>query len=146
VSSRKQTLVALSTLEAEYIACSNAAREAKWLRQLSLDVQVKNTTDKSVPATIIFTDNQGALKTIYSGVTKANTKHIDVQYHNSRDLHHTGVLSYTYVKSSDNIADVMTKALHTVQHDALTRAMGLRGRPMELPRAGPLRQSVGRLG
>jgi hypothetical protein len=134
-SSRKQTLVALSTLEAEYIACSSAAREAKWLRQLSSDV--KNTTDKTVPATIIFTDNQGALKTIYSGVTKANTKHIDVQYHNSRDLHHTGVLSYTYVKSSDNIADVMTKALHTVQHDALTRAMGLRGPP---------RQSVGRLG
>jgi hypothetical protein len=141
-SSRKQTLVALSTLEAEYIACSSAAREAKWLRQLSLDV--KNTTDKR-PATI-FSDNQGALKTIYSGATKANTKHIDVQYHNSRDLHHTGVLSYTYVKSSDNIADVMTKALHTVQHDALTRAMGLRGRPMELPRAGPLRQSVGRFG
>jgi hypothetical protein len=134
-SSKKQTLVALSTLEAEYIACSSPAREAKWLRQLSSDV--KNTTDKTVPATIIFTDNQGALKTIYSGVTKANTKHIDVQYHNPRDLHHTGVLSYTYVKSSDNIADVMTKALHTVKHDALTRAMGLRG---------PLRQSVGRLG
>jgi hypothetical protein len=61
-SSRKQTLVALSTLEAEYIACSNAAREAKWLRQLSLDVQVKNTTDKTVPATIIFTDNQGVTR------------------------------------------------------------------------------------
>jgi hypothetical protein len=74
-SSRKQTLVALSTLEAEYIACSNAARDAKWLRQLSLDV--KNTT-KTVPATIIFTDNQGTLKTIYSGVTEANTKHIDL--------------------------------------------------------------------
>jgi hypothetical protein len=94
-SSRKQTLVALSTLEAEYIACSNAAREAKWLRQLSLDVE--NTTDKTLPATTIFSDNQGALKTIYSSATKANTKHIDVQYHNSRHLHHTGVLSYTYV-------------------------------------------------
>jgi hypothetical protein len=50
-----RSLIALSTLEAEYIACSNAAREAKWLRQLSLDV--KNNT-KTVPATIIFTDNQ----------------------------------------------------------------------------------------
>jgi hypothetical protein len=46
-------------------------------------------------------------------------------------------------KSSDNLVDVMTKALHTVQHDTLTRAMGLRpgGRPMQLPRAEPLRQS-----
>jgi hypothetical protein len=36
--SRKQPLIALSTLEAEYIACSDAVRETKWLLQLAKDV------------------------------------------------------------------------------------------------------------
>ena len=55
--SRKQQTVALSTCEAEYVALSNAVQEAKFLRQLCLDMQV-NTSDDNV---VIQIDNQAAM-------------------------------------------------------------------------------------
>jgi hypothetical protein len=103
-------LIALSTLEAEYIACSDAVRETKWLLQLAKDVDFHTTTEsKSVQqlakdmnirkptaertnaektnverttaemgAVTLYCDNQGAIKTIVSGTSKASTKHTPV--------------------------------------------------------------------
>jgi hypothetical protein len=53
--SRKQNLVALSTTEAEFVACSNAVREAQWLIQLHKDVTGEDATPVS-----IFSDSNGA--------------------------------------------------------------------------------------
>jgi hypothetical protein len=64
----------------------------------------------------LYTDNQGALRTIVSGITMASTKHIDVRYHNSRDLHREGLVTFTYVPSGDNPADIATKALAAPKH------------------------------
>jgi len=80
--SRKQSLIAMSTLKAKFIACSEASREAKWFLQLQKDIH-KNDS----PPLPINCDNQGALTLITPGVIKARTKNIDVCYHNSRDLH-----------------------------------------------------------
>jgi hypothetical protein len=57
--SRKQDLIAISTLEAEYIAGSEAFREAKWLLQLQKDIH-SNDCDDTTPLPIYY-DNQGAL-------------------------------------------------------------------------------------
>jgi hypothetical protein len=59
-SSKKQTLVALSTSEGEYVACSEAAREAQWLLQLTKDI---DNLRQSEPMEI-FTDSEGALSTV----------------------------------------------------------------------------------
>jgi len=80
--SRKQSLIAMSTLEAEFIACLEASREAKWLLQLQKDIH-----GKDLPPLPINCKNQGALTLITTGIIKARTEHIDVCYHNSRDLH-----------------------------------------------------------
>ena len=84
--SRKQDLVAAAALEAEYIACPEASRRARWLQQLQRDIedQPDGHIDEPLP---IYTDSQGALTHITAGITKTRTKHIDVCYHNSRDLH-----------------------------------------------------------
>jgi len=82
--SRKQDLITLSTLEAEYITCSEASREATWLLQLQRDIHgPQNQTSLPSSALPIYYDNQGALTHITTGVIKARTKHIDVCYHNS---------------------------------------------------------------
>jgi len=82
--SRNQDLVATSTLEAEYIACSEASREGRWLLQLCKDTRRDNINNdhdnKPLP---ILCDHEGALTHIISGTIKARTKHIDVCYHNS---------------------------------------------------------------
>jgi hypothetical protein len=82
--SRKQSLIAMSTLKAEFIACSEASREAKWLLQLKKNIPGSQRNSPPLPTNC---DNQGALTVITTGIIKARTKHIIVCYHNSRDLH-----------------------------------------------------------
>jgi hypothetical protein len=118
--SRKQSLIAMSTLEAEFIACSEASREAKWLPQLQKDIH-----GKDLPPLPINCDNQGALTLITTGIIKARTKHIDVCYHNSRDLHKCRIVNYSYVHTDENVADILTKALTKDKHMKFTKAIGL---------------------
>jgi len=120
--SRKQSLIAMSTLEAKFIACSEASREAKWLLQLQKDI---HGSQKDSPWLPINCDNQGALTLITTGIIKARTKHIDVCYHNSRDLHRRRVVNYSYVNTNENVADILTKALTKDTHMKFTKAMGL---------------------
>lgn len=92
-------------LEAEYIACSEATREARWLIQLHKDV-----TGQTIQPTI-YCDNQGVLKTLESGGIQTRTKHLDIRYHNSHSLHTMGILHSAYIHTSQNIIDLLTKAL-----------------------------------
>ena len=125
--SRKQDLVAASTLEAEYIAYSEASREARWLQQLQRDIEDQpdghTGIDEPLP---IYTNSQGALTHITTGITKARTKHIDVCYHSSGGLHAWVIIKYDYVNTNDNPADILTKALPREKHEKFTRAMGVR--------------------
>ena len=73
----------------------------------------------------IYTDSQGTLRHITTGITKARTKHIDVCYHNSRDLHARGVVHYDYVNTSENPDDLLTKTLAREKREKFTRAMGV---------------------
>jgi len=118
--SRKQGLVAFSTTEAKYIACSDATREAEWLAQLHKDV----TSETVVPT--IYCDSNGALKTIYSGVSSPKTKHIDIRYHISRDWQERGIVNITDISTDDNLADIMTKALSPEKHQHFATGIGLR--------------------
>ena len=120
-----QSVVALSTLEAEYIACSDATREALWLGQLEASI-LKATDIAITPQTIpIGADNQGALKLIESGVFKEKTKHIGVKYHHLRDEDQKGTVQFYYVHTTDNIADLLTKALSGPCHQHLTSLISL---------------------
>jgi hypothetical protein len=118
--SRKQRLVALSTTEAEYIACSEATREARWLSRLHQ--QVTGQDDTPLP---VHTDSAGALKNITAGTGSAQTKHIDIQYHNSRDLHAREIVKFSYISTDENLADLMTKPLASTKHWHFTTGIGL---------------------
>jgi hypothetical protein len=120
--SRKQSLIAMSTLEAQFIACSEVSREEKWLVQLQKDIY---GSQRDLPPLPINCDNQGALTLITTGIIKARTKHIDVCYHNSRDLHKRRILNYSYVHTDENVADILTNALTKDKHTKFTKAMGL---------------------
>jgi len=118
--SRKQGLISMSTLEAEFIACSEASRDAKWLLQLQKDIH-----GEDLPPLPINCDNKGALALITTRILKARTKHMNVCYHNSQDLHKRRIVSYSYVHTDKNVADVFTKALTKEKHMKITNAMGL---------------------
>jgi len=118
--SRKQDLIAMSTLEAEYIACSEGSRETKSLLQLHRDIHGKDASPLPINC-----DNQGALSRITTRIIKARTKYIDVCYHNSRDLDDRKMVDYSYVHTNENVADILTKALTRDKHEKFTKAMGL---------------------
>lgn len=73
--SKKQSNVALSTAEAEYVALSQAAQECAWLRRLLSDLGMH------VTPVVILEDNQGAIAIAKNPADHSRTKHIDIRYH-----------------------------------------------------------------
>ena len=73
--SKKQSCVALSTAEAEYIALAGASQETTWLKQLNTDLI--GTSD---PITI-FEDNQSAISIAKNPQFHGRVKHINIKYH-----------------------------------------------------------------
>ncbi|CAB4009852.1 Poly (gag pol) of Ty Copia retrotransposon [Paramuricea clavata] len=110
--SRKQPTVALSTCEAEYIALANAVQEAKFLRQLCIDMKVSISDDN----VLIQVDNQGAINLARNPVHHQRSKHIDIKYHFIRSEIQVGTISLKYVPTEDNIADVFTKPASKANH------------------------------
>ena len=72
-SSKKQELVTLSTMEAEYIAITHTAKEAVWLRHLLTELFKSNGT--------LFSDSKSAIALTRNSHYHARTKHIDIRYH-----------------------------------------------------------------
>ena len=73
-SSRKQSCVALSTAEAEYMALASATQEAVWLRRLTADLQV----DSKSPL-VIYEDNQSAIAMSKNPQFHGRAKHIAIK-------------------------------------------------------------------
>ncbi|KAG8786664.1 hypothetical protein FRC15_010949 [Serendipita sp. 397] len=116
-SSKKQTSVALSSCEAEYMAACYATRHTIWLRRLLSDL----TTLASHPTTL-FMDNEAALTLSKDVMFHQRTKHIDIQYHFVRNCVLNGTLATHYCPTQDNI---MTKALRPIPHHKFTEEMGI---------------------
>jgi hypothetical protein len=90
--SRKQSNIALSTMEAEYIAASSASCEAIWLRKLLTDL-----FDLEMKATMILCNNQSCIKMTENSVFHDMSKHIEIRYHYIRDMVHRGALKLQYI-------------------------------------------------
>lgn len=112
-SSKKQPTVALSTVEAEYMAAANATKEAIWLRVLLEDLGFKQ-----VLATIIHGDNQGCIALSHNPVAHSRAKHIDIRHHFLRERIVTSEIDLRYCSTKDMLADIFTKQL---PHDTFER-------------------------
>ena len=104
--SKKQTTVALSTAEAEYMALGGTIQEIKWIKSLlgELGVLVKE------PITI-WCDNQAAIAISKNNVNHNRTKHIDIKHHFVRDAVKDKQVKIDWISTSEQVADVLTKAL-----------------------------------
>ena len=96
--SRHQPSVALSTMEAEFMAACAAAQEAVWLRQL-----LREFTCSLFNPIIIFEDNKACIDYTKNSTNHPRTKHIDTKYHFIRDLVQQDIIKLEPVKSADNI-------------------------------------------
>jgi hypothetical protein len=119
-SSRKQSLIALSTAEAEYIALTAVAREVLYLR--SLLTELYEPVKLPIP---VYCDNQGAIALASNHKFHARTKHVDLRYHFIRKQVSDGIFDLQYCPTEENIADAFTKALPRPRLEKLRAALCL---------------------
>ena len=119
--SKKQTCVALSTSEAEYIALSSAAQEAVWMRALNSDLK----NQPSEP-TVIFEDNQSAICLAKNPQFHGRSKHINIKFHFIREQVSTKTICLKYCPSEDMLADLLTKGISSDRFEKLRKLFGMR--------------------
>lgn len=119
-SSAKQSVVALSSTEAEYVALTAAAKEAIYLRNLLTEIG----WTKQEPM-IICGDNLSSQHISKNPVHHKRTKHIDIKFHFIREKIANNEIVLKYVSTDKNIADIFTKNLCKQKHCYFTKLLGL---------------------
>ncbi|GJQ93936.1 retrovirus-related pol polyprotein from transposon TNT 1-94 [Tanacetum coccineum] len=117
--SKKQTALAISTTEAEYVSAGKACQQALWMKQALIDYDVRLD---DVP---IMCDNKGAIDLSKNPVQHSRTKHIEIRHHFLRDNVQKGHISIEKVSSVDNIADILTKPLKRESFNYLRLGLGM---------------------
>lgn len=118
--SQRQSCVSLSTTESEYVAAAEAAKDVVWIRRLLQDLG----SDQTKP-TILFCDNQSAIKLVRNPQFHQRTKHIDVKFHFIRDLQDEHVVDVVYVNTESQLADLFTKGLDGPRFRKLRNDIGV---------------------
>ncbi|KAH9800550.1 Integrase catalytic domain-containing protein [Citrus sinensis] len=113
-----QSAVALSTTEAEYIALTEAIKEAIWLRGLVSELGFKQEVVK------VSCDSSSDIQLSKNPKYHERTKHIDIRMHFIRDEIGKGVVSVVKVPSEVNPADMLTKPLPSVRFRNLLNLIG----------------------
>ena len=121
--SSKQETVADSTCESEYIAASEASKEAAWLKNFIGDLGVVPSIQEPVE---LFCDNEGAVALAKEPRDHGKSRHIERKYHYIRHQVEEGHLLVKRVSSEDNPADPLTKALNRIKHNQHARSIGLK--------------------
>ena len=119
----KQNYIADSTMEAEYVAASEAAKEAVWLRKFLSDLEVVPNIDK--PLTL-FCDNSGAVANSKEPRSHKRSKHIHRKYHVIRDFVKKQEVLVMKIASENNLADLFTKTFPAKTFESHLEGMGLR--------------------
>ncbi|GJV07275.1 hypothetical protein Tco_1344931 [Tanacetum coccineum] len=117
--SKKQTALAISITEAEYVSAGKACQQALWMKQALIDYGFR------LDDTPIMCDNKGAIDLSKESVKHSRTKHIEIRHHFLRDNVQKGNISIEKVSSEDNIADILTKPLKSEPFNYLCLGLGM---------------------
>lgn len=119
-SCKRQTCVAMSSTESEFIALSEACKEAQWLRRLLSDFQLE-----VVSPTIIHEDNQSCLEQIKEEKFSDRSKHVDTRVYFVKDHVDKGEVRCIYCPTEDMLGDMLTKPLSGPRLMKLRKLCGL---------------------
>ena len=122
----KQSYIADSTKEAEYVVACEAAKEAVRLRKLLVDLEV--VPDMDNPLTL-YCDNSGVVTNSKEPRNHKKGKHIERKYHLIREIVQMGDVTVTKIASVENLADPFTKTLTAKVVEGHLEGLGLRDMP-----------------
>ncbi|GKB79320.1 ribonuclease H-like domain-containing protein, partial [Tanacetum coccineum] len=118
--SKKQNTLSKSSTEAEYRALASVTSEVIWILKILKDLQIKNL----LPV-LLHCDSNSAIKIAVNPVFHERTKHLEIDLHFVREKVLKRVVKTVKVDSANQIADILTKRLDTVQHLELIKNLGM---------------------
>ena len=118
----KQYAISDSTMEAEYIAASEAAKEIVWLKKFYSDFGVIPEMDKPL---VLFCDNTGAISNSKEPHSHKKCMYIERKYHIIREYVARGDVKVMKIATEDNLADSFTKTLPEATFDKHIKEMRL---------------------
>ena len=116
--SKKASLTALSSTEAEYIALCEATRDAIWLRRLLRDIGFKQRRP-----TLMWQDNMSTIDMVNGHRSHRASKHINPKFHFTGEMVERGEIVLRHKSTDMMVADVLTKALHAEDHVRLANLL-----------------------
>jgi hypothetical protein len=105
-SCKKQSVIALSSAEAEYVALSETCKEILWLERVAKHFGIESTTPVR-----ISTHSQSMMAMVENNRFSHRTKHIDTKFHFIKDLVENKKIELKYHPTATNVADLLTKSL-----------------------------------
>ena len=119
----KQSCIADSTMEAEYVTTCEATKEAVWLKKFLSDLGVVRM--EQVPITL-FCDNSGTVAQSKDPRNHKKGQHIESKYHIIRDIVARGDVVVAKIESANNLADPFTKTLLQRTFESHLKGMGVK--------------------
>jgi hypothetical protein len=118
--SKKQEVVARSSAEAEYRGMAKAICELLWIRNLMLDLQIKPVNPMK-----LYCDNKAACDIAHNPVQHDRTKHVEVDRYFIKEKLEEKLIEVPHVRSQDQLADVLTKALSNQTFNDCLNKLGM---------------------
>ena len=115
-----QTIVALSSTEAEYVGATPAVQEVIWLRDLLHELRVADTSPL-----LLNMENRGAVSLTHGARDSNRTKHIDICYHFIRSHVEDKHIEVQFLLTDEMIADILTKNLGRAKHEYFVKKLGM---------------------
>ena len=123
--SSKQDTTIDSTTEVEYIAASEAAKEAVWIKKFITELEVVPSIADPI---LLYCDNNGAVAQAKEPRSHHRSKHILRRYHLIREIIDRDEVKIEKVHTEENIADPLTKPLSQKKHDSHVFSYGLKNK------------------
>ncbi|CAI6374264.1 unnamed protein product [Macrosiphum euphorbiae] len=120
-STRKQSTVAISSTEAEYLALASAIQEAMWLKGLLVEMCVIGADEQIV----LYEDNQSCIKIAEEPRKHQRLKHLDTKYNFINESIANNEIKLEYVPSENQLADILTKPLSASTFMRLKKLIGV---------------------
>jgi len=118
--SKKQSSIALSTAEAEYVIAASCCTKLLWMMQTLQNIQITCTTPIS-----IICDNTSAIIISKNPVMHSKTKHIPIKYHFLCEQVLEQKVKLEYAPSKEQVADIFTKPLPRETFEYLRQKLGV---------------------
>ncbi|GJW91978.1 putative ribonuclease H-like domain-containing protein [Tanacetum coccineum] len=116
---KKQTIVANSTTEAEYVAAANCCGQVLWIQNQMMDYGFNFMNTK------IHIDNESTISVIKNPVAHSRTKHIEIRFHFIRDCYEKRLIEVIKIHTDSNVADLLTKGFDVTRFNFLVVSIGM---------------------